>query len=532
MATNVTCGQAVISLIEAYGVDTVFGIPGVHTLELYKGLAGTAIRHVLVRHEQGAGFMADGYARASGRPGVCLLITGPGVTNAATPIGQAYSDSVPMLVLSSVNATADLGMGRGRLHEITSQEAVTAPLTAFSKTALNASEVPNLVARAFAVFRNARPRPVHISLPLDVLKAPAEFEVAALEIAPPPPPAPESVAAAAERIAEARRPVIIAGGGTVDCGDALKELAEKVGAAVILTNAAKGVLADDHPLCVGSTLTREATRELLASADVVVAVATELAETDSWIRRLPITGSLIRIDIDPAAVQRDYAADVGILGDAGQALSAIVAALGGPGGGGIDPGEITDVRRRENGATSPLRRKHVKVLDALRAALAEDGIVVNDMTQIAYTGNAYFPCTQPRSWFHPNGFGTLGYALPAAIGAKLGAPGRDVVCLIGDGGFLFTASELGVAVEMGLPVVTVLWNNDGLGQIRDDMNALGIPEIGVNPVNPDYLKLAEAFGARALRAESLEHFQAALREGFAAAGPTLIEVRQDAPFLD
>ena len=255
-------------------------------------------------------------------------------------------------------------------------------------------------------------------------------------------------------------------------------------------------------------------------------------KTDSWIRRLPITGTLIRIDIDPAAVQRDYAADVGILGDAGLALSAIAAALGGPGGGGIDPGEIADVRRRENGATSPLRRKHVKVLDALRAALADDGIVVNDMTQIAYTGNAYFPCARPRSWFHPNGFGTLGYALPAAIGAKLGAPGRDVVCLIGDGGFLFTASELGVAVEMGLPVVIVLWNNDGMGQIRDDMNALGIPEIGVNPVNPDYLKLAEAFGARALRAESLEHFEAALREGFAAAGPTLIEVRQDAPFLD
>ncbi|MCH7646878.1 MAG: hypothetical protein IH788_06725 [Nitrospinae bacterium] len=141
--------------MEAYGVDTVFGIPGVHTLELYRGLGGAKIRHIQARHEQGAGFMADGYARVSGRAGVCYLITGPGVTNAATPIGQAYSDSIPMLVISSVNATADLGMGRGRLHEITDQSAVTAPLTAFSKTAPSAAEVPNLIAEAFAVFRNA-----------------------------------------------------------------------------------------------------------------------------------------------------------------------------------------------------------------------------------------------------------------------------------------------------------------------------------------------------------------------------------------
>jgi thiamine pyrophosphate-dependent acetolactate synthase large subunit-like protein len=179
MTEHESCGRAVISLLEAYGVDTVFGMPGVHTLELYKGLAASRIRHILVRHEQGAGFMADGYARATGRPGVCVLITGPGVTNAATAMGQAYSDSVPMLVLSSVNASADLGMGRGRLHEITCQQAVTAPLTAFSGTALDAGEVPDLIARAFTAFTGARPRPVHIALPLDVLTAPADFAIQA-----------------------------------------------------------------------------------------------------------------------------------------------------------------------------------------------------------------------------------------------------------------------------------------------------------------------------------------------------------------
>ena len=286
MTSNVTCGQAVTSLLKAYGVDTVFGIPGVHTLELYKGLGGANIRHVQARHEQGAGFMADGYARVSGRPGVCYLITGPGVTNAATPIGQAYSDSVPMLVISSVNATADLGMGRGRLHEITDQSAVTAPLTAFSKTAPSAAEVPNLIAEAFAVFRNARPRPVHISLPLDVLLAPADFEDKARTPSPAPAPPEEVIEAAAEFVRRAERPVIIAGGGTLDCAPALCAFAEAAGAAVILTIAAKGVMPDDHPLCLGATLERGPTQGVVGSADLVIAAGTELSETDSWTKRL------------------------------------------------------------------------------------------------------------------------------------------------------------------------------------------------------------------------------------------------------
>ncbi|MGH6928949.1 MAG: thiamine pyrophosphate-binding protein, partial [Dongiaceae bacterium] len=172
MTANQTCGQAAIALLERYGVDTVFGIPGVHTLELYRGLADSTIRHVAVRHEQGAGFMADGYARASGKPGVCVLITGPGMTNAATPIGQAYSDSVPMLVLSSVNATDDLGKGRGRLHEITSQQAAMAPLTAFSRTVRRVEDLSPAYADAYRIFEAGRPRPVHIELPLDLLAAP------------------------------------------------------------------------------------------------------------------------------------------------------------------------------------------------------------------------------------------------------------------------------------------------------------------------------------------------------------------------
>jgi len=530
MRTNETCGRAVISLLEAYGVDTVFGMPGVHTLELYKGLATSRIRHILVRHEQGAGFMADGYARATGRPGVCVLITGPGVTNAATAMGEAYSDSVPMLVLSSVNATADLGMGRGRLHEITSQQAVTAPLTAFSRTAMNAGEVPDLLARAFTTFASARPRPVHISLPLDVLVEPADFAIAARPPPPPPSPSADAIRAATELLRTARRPVIIAGGGSIACADTLERFADALRAPVIVTNAAKGVMSADHPLCLGATLSLAPVLELVESADLVVAVGSELAETDSWVDRLPFTGKLIRIDIDAMASQRDYPASVALVGDAGHTLAALNDAVDGIACA-ITDAELDAVRRKCTQGMSPLSRIHMNVLEAMRGALPEDAIVVTDMTQIAYTGNTHYACATPRSWFHPNGYGTLGYALPAAIGARLGAPQRAVAVLVGDGGLLFSVQELATAAELRLPLVIVLWNNDGLGQIRDDMIAKGIPEVGVNPRNPDYQLLARAFGCHAVRPDSLDAFAGAVTKALGSDVPTLIEVRQDAPYL-
>jgi 5-guanidino-2-oxopentanoate decarboxylase len=530
MTANQTCGQAAIALLERYGVDTVFGIPGVHTLELYRGLADSKIRHVAVRHEQGAGFMADGYARASGRPGVCVLITGPGMTNAATPIGQAYSDSVPMLVLSSVNATGDLGKGRGRLHEITSQQAAMAPLTAFSRTVRRAEELPAAYADAYRIFEAARPRPVHIELPLDLLAAPGPTVGERGATARMPAPAPDLIAKAATLIAEARRPVILCGGGIVDGGSLVAALAERVNAAIVPTVAAKGAVPDSHPLCVGSTLSLAPTQELLRRADVVIAVATEMAETDSWIDRLPLGGKLIRIDIDAATLGRDYPPQVAIHADGAAALAALLDASG-DSRSEIDRAELGRLRDGIRQSLAPLQRKHARVLDALRQALPEDGIVASDMTQIAYTGCYYFRCERPRCWFHPLGYGTLGYALPAAIGAKIAAPARAAVALAGDAGFLFTVQELATAVELRLPIAIVLWNNDALAQIAEGMTERGIPEIGVRQRNPDFIKLARAFGCRAIRPSSLDRFRAALRSAFAADGPTLIEMREDDPFL-
>jgi 5-guanidino-2-oxopentanoate decarboxylase len=531
MNSNLSCGQAAIALLERYGIDTVFGIPGVHTLEFYRGLAASSIRHIAVRHEQGAGFMADGYARASGRPGVCVLITGPGLTNAATPMGQAFSDSVPMLVLSSVNATGDLGKGRGRLHEITDQQAAMAPLTAFSRTVRAANELAPAFADAFRVFESQRPRPVHIEIPLDVMAAAGPALKDRAPRSQPPAPDAQSVNSAVRLIDSAQRLAVIAGGGALHCGDLLQDLVERRRGALIPTTAAKGTVADSHPRSLGSSLVQDGTQDFLKSADLVLAVGTELAETDSWLDRLPLAGKLVRIDIDPATIVRDYRPDAAILADARAALQALVPQVAELAQGGVDAAEIGAVRSRNREALPPLQRKHAFVLDTLREALPADGIVASDMTQIAYTACYRFPCERPRSYFHPLGFGTLGYALPAAIGAKIAAPERPVVALAGDTGFLFTVQELATAVEYKLPIPILLWNNDALGQIAGDMVQLGIPEIGVRLKNPDYLQLAKSFGCKAVRPATPKALKREIEQAFSREFPTLIEVREDAAFL-
>lgn len=540
MTKEIASGAALMKLLNAYGVDTVFGMPGVHTLEAYRGLDGAGIRHIGVRHEQGAGFMADGYARVSGKPGVCLIISGPGVTNAATPIGQAYSDSIPMLVISSVAATNDLGMGRGMLHEIRDQARVTEPITAFSLVAQNPDQVRELVHRAFGQFATERPRPCHISIPLDVFKQPDGREIRARVTPPLPPCDPKAAEDAARLLAQAKRPAIIAGGGSLGAAKELVAIAEKIGAAVLPTIAGKGVIPDDHPLAFEVTLDRPVTQEFLGKADLVLAVGTELAEPDIWQDKpLDLGGPLIRIDLDPAVLARDYDSAVAIRADAKASLAAIGAALdklGAPKDSKAGPGfrggnEIAEARAAERAKLTPLEQKHIKVLEAMRRAIPKDGIVFTDMTQLSYTGYGFYRCFDPKTWFFPAGYGTLGFALPAAIGGQLAAPRRPVVAMMGDGGFLFTLQELGTAVEQKLPLAVLLWNNDSLAQIRDGMKTRNIPPIGVNQLNPDYIAIGKAFGCRTEQPTSLADFERSLRDAFAADRPTLIEMREDAPYL-
>ncbi|MBF8756680.1 5-guanidino-2-oxopentanoate decarboxylase [Pseudomonas guariconensis] len=524
-----TGGQALVRLLGNYGVDTVFGIPGVHTLELYRGLPGSGIRHVLTRHEQGAGFMADGYARVSGKPGVCFVITGPGVTNAATAIGQAYADSIPMLVISSVNHTASLGKGWGCLHETQDQRAMTAPITAFSAVALSTEDLPELIARAWAVFDSERPRPVHISVPLDVLAAPVARDWSHEVVRRPGRGLPDRdrLDQAAVKLANAKRPMIIAGGGALHAAAELAQLSERLAAPVFTSVAGKGLLAPQAPLNAGASLCVEPGWQMISEADVVLAVGTEMADTDFWRERLPLGGELLRVDIDPRKFNDFYPCAIALHGDARQTLAGLLEHLpqvSRDAGAAIEA--VKGLRQAIRAAHAPLQAIHQAILDRIAAVLPDNAFVSTDMTQLAYTGNYAFTSRAPRSWLHPTGYGTLGYGLPAGIGGMFATDHRPGLVLVGDGGFLYTAQELATAVEeLDRPLVVLLWNNDALGQIRDDMLGLDIEPIGVLPRNPDFIGLARAFGCAVCQPRSLDELQADLTKGFATPGVTFIELK-------
>ena len=523
-----TCGEVLVTLLGQYGIDTVFGIPGVHTVELYRGLPNSKLRHITPRHEQGAGFMADGYARAGGRPAACFIITGPGLTNIATALGQAYADSVPMLVLSSVNNTRDLALGEGRLHELPSQRGLMEGLTAFSHTLLWPDELPHVLARAFAVFRSGRPRPVHIELPLDVITADADH--VRLEIIPTsgrPAPDPAKIALAAELLRRAKRPLIVLGGGAQHAGAAARTIAEKLGALAVTTINGKGILPPDHPLSLGSTLPQPPVLEELTQADVVLAVGTELGETDTLLfdSRLQLGGRVIRIDIDPEQLTRNVLAEVAIVSDSDLALRALERELRNhKGDAGPAAVRATSLRGRLQGLLSEPQRLHQRFMAAVQQALP-GVIVAGDSTQPVYSANLFYQPEQPRSYFNSStGYGTLGYALPAALGAKLAQRERPVVALIGDGGLQFTIGELATAVELGLSVPILVWNNRGYGEIKKYMADRGIPQIGVDIYTPDILAIARGFGCGAARAETLAHLQEQLQKAHRASGPTVIEI--------
>src|SRR5947207_827680 len=423
-ATAWTVGRYVVETLAANGIDTVFGIPGVHNIELYRGLEFARLRHVLVRHEQNAGFAADGYARVSGCAAAAFVISGPGVTNALTAVAQAYSDSVPLLVIASSPARACLGKGGG-----------------------------------------------------------------------------------------ARR-----------AGGALRKLVEAVDGYLITTVAGKGAVAESHPASLGASLPYAPTQELVAAADVVVAAGTELSETDVYTTtRLAMSGRLVRLDVDDQKLSDQFAADVLVRGDAGASLEILAGASRVRSGWRTAAGAAAAYRARIDAQFDSDTRARLAAVRALREALPSDGVLFTDMTQIAYLGNYAFAAERPGLWFHPSGYGALGYALPAAIGAKIAQPARAVVALAGDFGVQFTLQELMTAVELDLSLPLVVWNNGALGQIRDDMRAAGIAPIGVVARNPDFVALAGACGAAGVRVHEAAALAEALRAALARPGPTLVE---------
>ncbi len=513
-----TVGEALVGLLEAYGVDTIFGIPGVHNVEMYRALPRSKIKHILTRHEQGAGFMADGYARATGKTGVCFTISGPGLTNILTPMAQAWSDSSNLLVISSALDVVDSAQGRGRLHEMIDQHGAAKSVTSLAMRAYTARDVQDGLARAFSHFASARPRPAYIEIPLDLFTKPAGSGWRTEAPARRPAPHGTDISTAVMHLQNAKSPMIVLGGGALGAGYEALEIAEKLGAPILTTTAGKGAVPAHHPGCWGYCLASPDIQKQLSESDCVLAVGTELSETDFWTTDFRLDGNLIRIDIDPSSLARPHGAKLAILADAVEALTRLARNINATGK--LLPAKPVAQQ------LDPLGNMLAKVLGVIRDSLSEDTVIASDMTQIAYAANVIFPVHKPRTWLHPVGFGTLGFALPAAIGAKFGMGQTPVVALAGDYGFQYTVNELGTAVEHKLPLPILLWNNTALGQIRDDMVNKGIQPNAVTLRNPDFQALGRAYGARAEKPESLTALSKAIAASLKADGPTIIEMSE------
>jgi thiamine pyrophosphate-dependent acetolactate synthase large subunit-like protein len=522
-----TCGEATIRLLAKYGVCTVFGIPGVHTLDFCRGL-GQGVRHIQVRNEQGAGFMAEGWARATGEPGVALVISGPGVTNASTALGQAYADSLPVLLLSAEAASYTIDKGWGVLHEITEQKKVTEPLTAFSATAHRTQDVPELLARAFTLFASQRPRPVHISIPIDVQAEIIEDEWEPVALPTRPSAGEDQITTAVELLKDATSPLIIVGGGACRASTELTVIAERVGAIVIASTAGKGIVADDHPLSLSASTVRPEVLKLLPEADVILAVGTELSETDSFVERMNFTGKLIRVDIDSAKINDFYPAHLGIIADAKSAMAQLQTALDNHSSDGHEVAKtrVREVRAQINAGLSVSEQQHVAVLEALESVAPDNLVWSGDACQLVYTGAFALSVRAPRRWFYPAGYCALGNALPNAIGAKLARPDSPVAVLAGDGGFMFTMPELVTAAELGLALPVIIWENGGLKQIQDDMDGRQIARVGVEGINPDFVMLAKACHCHGVDTTSLDQLQEAFQAALLADRPTVIVVHE------
>lgn len=514
-------GARISHMLKARGVEVIFGIPGVHNQEMYRGIEEAGVAHVLARHEQGAGFMADGYARATGRPGVLYVITGPGLCNAMTALGQAWSDSVPVLAISS--CLDETAARRGQLHQMRDQRAAGATVCEWSHEARDAASAYALIDRALVEFATGRARPRHIQVPIRALGSPAPAPPAA----PPAPPAGGRPVAAAEALAEAlkgaERPLFVFGGGAVGGAAAWGKIVARTGAASFTTYAGRGIAAG-HELDFGSYLARPDSARAIASADLVVAVGSELCEVDLWRDTLGHAAPLVRIDIDPAELATQPRTDLAIRADAA-ALARELLALGDfRRATGWRAEEVAAARARWRAEADAERPGIVPVCDALSAALPAETMIFSDMTQFAYTANEVWPMVRPGHWHHPCGFGTLGYALPAAIGGAVARKGAPTLAIAGDYGFQYTVQELGTAVELGLPLPILIWDNAKLKEIEDSMVRAQIAPRAVAARNPDFRALARAYGAYAEAPDTPAGVARAVLRGFAADAPTLIHV--------
>ncbi|QCB51930.1 5-guanidino-2-oxopentanoate decarboxylase [Rhodococcus sp. PAMC28707] len=524
MATDMNGGQALVAALEAHGVRTVFGIPGTHNLPIYGALAESQITHVLTRHEQGAGYAADGYARTSGKPGVAITTSGPAILNTAAAAAQAYSDSIPVLLISPGLPLRHPSNGNGILHEIKNQTGAMDSVVGHSQRVTSVAEIPLAVAQCFAAMTSGRPRPAYLEIPLDILDEAAPVTILG-PIAQSAVTAPVAALETARALlAAADSPLIIAGGGSSGAATPLRELAELLGAPVLTTTNGKGVLPESHDLSLGAGVHLPSVKELVTESDAILAVGTELAPSDFWYGPLEAEGKLIRIDIDPTSVCTNAIPEVALIGDASATLRALTDGLV------REPAtqRAAQWRIRLRSDSEVEGKNYLGILAALDKALDEDAILVGDSTMACYYGAmANLPLHRPRSFLYPTGVGTLGYGLPAAIGAKIAAGDRQVVAMLGDGGVMFTIAELAAAAELAVPLPIIVVDNGGYGEIRDEMIERSDPVHAVGLAAIDFPALARSMGCLGVGLESSADLTDAVTKAFAADRPTVIHIREE-----
>ena len=528
-----TGGEAVVRSLELEGVRAVFGLPGTHALAMFDALHDAPeIRCITTRHEQGAAYMADGYARASGDVGVCLTSTGPGALNCLSAMATAFADSSPVLNVSSQIQSDGIGHSKGYFHDVGDQIGMFGEVTGWRAQAGSPTEIPWLVHEAMRGMRNGRPRPAALEVPMDVLNATADTSLPASASRRHLAPDPGQIAAAADVLRDARRPVIWAGGGAVAAGasEALTELAEILQAPVIATVTGKGAISERHPLSIMAPPAHfPPLQSYLAECDVMLVVGSHLSQLDTneWTMRMPRT--IVQVDIDPTEIGRNYPVDVPVVGDAGLAVGGLVDALGeSRGERSSRAGEVAELRaafRRRMEARSP---EAVELVGHVQDAVS-GGIVVGDVTTFAAWAYMLLEVDGPRSFLYPWGLATLGAGLPMAIGAAVARPDRRVLAICGDGGFLFTAAELATAVQFGVNVVTLIVNDAKYGILEpQQMGRFGRTAM-IDLKNPDFAAMAESFGALGMAVGSVDEVGPALGEAFAADRPAIVELRTSLP---
>ena len=522
--SRMTGAEAIVKSLRQYGTDTIFGLPGGQTYHLFDAIynEGDGIKVFNSRHEQGAAYMAYGYARSTGRVGVYSVVPGPGILNTGAALCTAYAGNEKVLCLAGQIPSQWIGKGVGLLHEIPDQLGILQRLTKWAEHIETPADAPRLVSRAFREMYSGRPRPVALEMAPDIMGLQADVELLA------PPPAPESpgadpdlVEAAARLLGKARNPLIIFGHGCVDAGAELLRVAETLQAPCTTLWSGKGIIDDRHYL----SQPYSAGHRLWAAADVALAVGTRL-EDPQLLWGLDDELKVVRIDIDAAQIANVADPEIGILADAKSALADLAAAL--------ERHNIPRQSRKQElaGLKNATFREYeqnvgpqMEILKVIREELPEDGFLVDEITQVGYASWYGFPAYRPRHFISSGYQGNLGYGYTTALGVQAANPGKKVVALGGDGGFMYQATEMATAVKYRLNLVNIVFNNDSYGNVkRAQQEEFEGNIIGSDLRNPDFVRFAESFGALGLRAQTAGQLRKALKQAFRETGPVLIEM--------